>query len=258
MSLKVSNLSIVKSGKSLLENINFEANKQELIGIIGENGAGKSTLLHCLSGLEPSNQQVSINNRWIEDYPATELSQIRAALPQSNELGFPFEAKEVIRLGLSLSSLSLKQQESIIDKCLSEVDAHSFSHKNYLYLSGGEKQRIQLARVLAQLYSSSSQQKYLLLDEPTSALDLKHQFSILKLLKKMTKNNIGIFIIIHDLNLASLFCDKILLLKNGKLVSFDKPEKIIKQPMISKTFETDVLIMQHPQTDSPMMVNKFE
>lgn len=258
MSLEVSNLSISKSGKSLLEGINFEVPEQELIGIIGENGAGKSTLLHCLSGLEPSCQQVSINNRWIEDYSAVELSKIRAALPQSNELGFPFEAREVVRLGLSLSSLSLKQQDRIIDNCLSDVDAHEFSHKNYLYLSGGEKQRIQLARVLTQLHSSNTQKKYLLLDEPTSALDLKHQFSILKLLKKMTKNNIGVFIIIHDLNLASLFCDKILLLKNGMLVSFDKPEKIIKQPMISKTFETDVLIMQHPQTDSPLMVNKFK
>ncbi len=257
MSIEVKNLSVVKSGKSLLSDINFEINSPQLIGIIGENGAGKSTLMHCLSGLETSEQQIRLNRQWLESYSNRELAQLRAVLPQSNDLIFPFQAREVVRLGLSLSSLSIEQQDELVNHCLQEVDAYGFAQKNYLYLSGGEKQRIQLARVLVQLYSSDAKSRYLLLDEPTSALDLKHQVSVLRLLKQLTKRNIGVFIIIHDLNLASLFCDRILLLKHGELVKFDKPENIIDQPLISQTFETDVLIMQHPQTQSPLMVNEI-
>ncbi|MRX27583.1 heme ABC transporter ATP-binding protein [Kangiella sp. HZ709] len=257
MTIKVDNLSIVKSEKTLLSKINFEIGAPELIGIIGENGAGKSTLMHCLSGLEASKQKISLNGRTLESYGNQELSKLRAVLPQNNDLIFSFQAREVVRLGLSLSSLSIEQQNEVVNDCLEEVDADTFAQNNYLYLSGGEKQRIQLARVLAQLYSSKEENKYLLLDEPTSALDLKHQVSVLKLLKKLSKKRIGVFIIIHDLNLASLFCDKILLLKQGTLVSFDTPKNIFKPELISKTFETDVLIMQHPQTSSPLMVNQI-
>lgn len=257
MSIIVENLSVEKSGKSILSDISFEQYEPQLIGIIGENGAGKSTLLHYLSGSENSQNCIRLNGQWLNQYSNSELAQVRAVLPQNNDLVFPFQAREVVRLGLSLSSLSLEQQRNLVDQCLAEIDAKSFADKNYLYLSGGEKQRIQLARVLTQLYSSNEENQYLFLDEPTSALDLKHQLSVLQLLKKLTKKNIAVFVIIHDLNLASLFCDKIILLKQGQLVSFDTPEKIINPNLIRNTFDTDVLIMQHPQTQSPLMVNQF-
>lgn len=257
MSLDVTNLAINKSGRSLLSNISFSVEAGELIGIIGENGAGKSTLLNAMSGLEPSNQAIEINNIKLEDFTLKQLSENRAVLPQNNELTFPFLAKEVVRLGLSLTSLSIKQQELIVQKCLHEVDAIHLSDKNYLLLSGGEKQRVQLARVLAQLYASHVPERFLLLDEPTSALDLKHKFRIFKQLKNLTQEGVGGVVIIHDLNLASIFCDKLLLLSDGKLVAFDEPNRVLKQKLIKQYFDASVLIMPHPQSSSPLIVSQL-
>lgn len=257
MSLKVRDLVITKSGRNLLSNISFSVKAGELIGIIGENGAGKSTLLNAMSGLEPSNQSIEINNIKLEDFTLKQLSEHRAVLPQSNDLAFPFLAKEVVRLGLSLTSLSLNQQELIVQKCLHEVDAFHLGDKSYLLLSGGERQRVQLARVLAQLYASKVTERYLFLDEPTSALDLKHKFQIFKQLKDLTQEGVGVVVIIHDLNLASMFCDKILLLSDGKLVAFDEPDKVLKQDLIKQYFDASVLIMQHPQSSSPLIVSRL-
>jgi iron complex transport system ATP-binding protein len=258
MSINVTNLTVTKSNRNLISDISFTAEAGELIGIIGENGAGKSTLLNALSGLEPSENSVQINQTRLEDYTLEDLSEHRAVLPQNNDLVFPFQAREVVGLGLSLTSLSLEQQSVIVEQCLKEVDAAHFSHKSYLLLSGGERQRIQLARVLAQLYASDVSEKYLFLDEPTSALDLKHKFSIFKQLKRLTKKGIGVLVIIHDLNLASMFCDKILLLSQGELVGFEEPGKILRAESIKQYFDANVVILKHPQTSSPLVVSQLD
>ena len=282
MSIQVQQLTLVKNNKPLLADVNFATTGGEMIAIVGENGSGKSTLLKCLSGLHETSNSVVINGRALETYSFIEQSLFRAVLPQDNQLAFPFTGEEVVRLGLSLQDRSLEQQSRIIDDCLTQVSAIQYKDRNYIELSGGEKQRVQLARVLAQLspfelyknfntcekkegsglnndesteLNKQSSGRYLFLDEPTSALDLKHQYQTLKMLKQLCQRNIGVFIVLHDLNLAALYCDKILLMKQGQLIAFEKPENILVEQTIREAFDIDVLIARHPIHNKPYMIN---
>jgi iron complex transport system ATP-binding protein len=212
--------------------------------------------------------EVTINSHPIRSLSLAKLAQYRAVLPQNSSLNFPFSVHEVVRLAMSLGCLSQKEQEFIIADCLALVDAIQFIERDYLHLSGGEKQRVQLARVLAQLRAYSHQEnRFLFLDEPTSALDLKHQYSTLKMLRELCTNNserddsasnIGVLVIVHDLNLASFYCDKILLLDGGRLIAHDASKKIFQRDIIKKSFGIDVFIESHPDTYKPYLIPKLQ
>lgn len=262
MSIRVSNLSVKIANKKILHDLNFECHAGEITAIIGENGAGKSTLINCLAGTSNFDGQITINNRCIERLSLSQLAQQRAVLPQNTSMNFPLNVGEVVRLALSLSRMSTDTQNQVIHQCLSLVDAEKFVHRNYLHLSGGEKQRVQIARVLAQLRAHNVDGKqFLFLDEPTSALDLKHQYSTLRLLQRLCReqasNNIGVLLIVHDLNLASLYCDKILLLKHGKLIAHDTPNTVFKTRTITNTFDINVSIQAHPDIDKPYLIPRL-
>jgi iron complex transport system ATP-binding protein len=262
MSICVSNLSVKIGDKRILNKLSFECSAGEITAIIGENGAGKSTLINCLSGTSKFEGNITLNGSPIQELSLSKLAQHRAVLPQNTSMNFPLNVGEVVRLALSLSRTSSEEQNQIIQNCLRLVDAEKFFHRNYLHLSGGEKQRVQIARVLAQLqaYKIDGNQ-FLFLDEPTSALDLKHQYSTLRLLqnlcKQQTPNSIGVLLIVHDLNLASLYCDKILLLKDGDLVSHDVPQKVFNTETVTKTFGIDVKVQAHPDIDKPYLIPRL-
>jgi len=258
MSIQAENLTVKIGNKTILDKLNFGFDSGEINAIIGENGAGKSTLLNCLAGVTNFDGKLLFNHRPIQSYSIAELAQYRAVLPQQSSLNFPFNVREVVRLAMSLSKQSTQEQNRIIEECLDRVDATEFIDRNYLFLSGGEKQRVQLARILAQLQAyAHAGQRFLLLDEPTSALDLKHQYATLKMLREIcsaSELDLGVIIIIHDLNLASFYCDKILLLKHGKLVAHDTPNKVFENDLIKQTFDIDVYINSHPDTVNPFIV----
>ena len=158
--------------------------------------------------------------------------------------------------------MNTEDQDAIIFDSLSLVDAVQFIDRPYLKLSGGEKQRIQLARVLAQLRAYGHEEsRFLLLDEPTSALDLKHQYATLRMLRELcsgsSARDIGVVVILHDLNLASLFCDKVLLLKGGKLVKHDVPNMVFDGSSIHETFGIDVFIDSHPESQQPFVIPRI-
>ena len=262
MSYRAKNLSVTIAEKTILQDLSFEFKPGEINAIIGENGAGKSTLLNCLAGASPFDGELLFNQRSLASYSIAELAQYRAVLPQNSSLNFPFSVREVVRLSMTLGKVSTRDQESIIEECLSMVDAIEFIDRNYLYLSGGEKQRVQLARILAQLRAySNSGNRFLLLDEPTSALDLKHQYATLNLLREIGGSfnfELGIVIIIHDLNLASFYCDKVLLLKQGKMVMHDRPNVVFSSQTVKDTFDIDVYIDSHPDTINPFIIPKLQ
>lgn len=259
MSIDAKHLSVTIDGTKILDNLNFSCHPGQITAIAGENGAGKSTLINCLAGVCKLEGELTLNEQPIERLNLAELAQYRAVLPQQSNLNFPFSVDEVVRLAMSLTAISHEQQEAIITKCLEQVDASHFRRRNYLHLSGGEKQRVQLARVLAQLYAHNhSQSRFLFLDEPTSALDLKHQYATLKMLRELCTNNtigdIGILVIVHDLNLASFYCDKIMLLDGGSLVAHDTPENVLQNDIIKNSFGIDVLIESHPNIGKPYLM----
>lgn len=262
MSIIANNLSVTIDGKKILDNLTFTCRSGEITAIVGENGAGKSTLINCLAGVSTFEGELTLNGYPVHSLSLSELAQYRAVLPQNSSLSFPFSVHEVVRLALSLGALSHDDQALIINESLALVDATQFKNRNYLNLSGGEKQRVQLARVLAQLRAHSHQEsRFLFLDEPTSALDLKHQYSTLKMLRELcTKNtmrDIGSLVIVHDLNLASFYCDKILLLDGGRLITCDTPERVLKSNTIKQTFGIDVLINDHPDIAKPYVIPRF-
>ena len=262
MSIRVENLTLTLADKTILDNLNFVCHAGEITAIVGENGAGKSSLMNCLSGALNYTGEVFYNNRSIGEMSIAEQAQNRAVLPQQSTLNFPLDVREIVRLALSLSSLSIQHQEEVIRDCLTLVDALQFIDRDYLELSGGEKQRVQIARVLAQLRAyKCKQSRFLLLDEPTSALDLKHQYATLKMLRELcldvAANDLGALIIVHDLNLASLYCDKVLLLKDGKLIKHDTPNVVFEKQRINNTFGIDVLIDSHPDTQQPYLVPRL-
>ena len=262
MSISAKNLSVTTNGRKILDNLSFYCRAGEITAIIGENGAGKSTLINCLSGVSRFDGSISLNKHPIESLSLSKLAEYRAVLPQHSSLNFPFSVHEVVRLAMSLACLSHEGQESIIAECLELTDATQFSQRDYLQLSGGEKQRVQLARVLAQLRAHKhDEDRFLFLDEPTSALDLKHQYSTLKMLRKLCKkdtpDNIGALVIVHDLNLASFYCDKILLLDSGKLIAHDTPENIFRHKIIEQSFGIDVIINNHPNINKPYLIPRL-
>lgn len=262
MSLRAKELTVRFGSKTILDNLSFVCQTGEITAIVGENGAGKSTLLNCLSGILDFDGVISLNSQSIKDMSISQQAQYRAVLPQHSTLNFPLDVREIVRLALSLTSLSNEDQEAIIYDSLKLVDALQFIDRDYLHLSGGEKQRVQIARVLAQLRAYDHEDgRFLLLDEPTSALDLKHQYATLKMLRDLcsaqSARDVGALIILHDLNLASLYCDKVLLLKDGRLIKHDTPSVVFEGSRINDTFGIDVFIDAHPDTQQPYLVPRI-
>ncbi len=262
MSLLAENVSVKIGSQVILDDLSFECQPGEITAVVGKNGAGKSTLMNCLSGISNYEGEILLNGEPLVTMAITEQAKYRAVLPQQSTLNFPLDVREVVRLALSLSKLNHAAQEAIIKHSLSLVGALSFIDRGYLSLSGGEKQRVQVARVLAQLRAYEHDcNRFLLLDEPTSALDLKHQYATLTMLRELCKNThgsgLGVIIILHDLNLASLYCDKVLLLNDGKLVRHDTPSHVFEPARINQAFGIDVLIHGHPDTDSPYLMPRL-
>jgi iron complex transport system ATP-binding protein len=259
MSIKAKNISVWIGEKSLLEDVSFEANPGEVIVIFGANGAGKSTLLKTLSGeIEPSDGEIFFADKNLNEWKMGELSKIRAVLPQSFAMDFPFKAKEVTLLGRTphIKFSESSNDYEIADSALKLVEAEEFTDRFYPTLSGGEKQRIQLARVLTQIWEKPKDDlRYLLLDEPTASLDLAHQHLTLQTARDFADKKTVVVAVLHDLNLAAQYADKILILKNGKTFAFDEPKKVLNSKIIQKVFGIEVYITKHAKNyDVPLIV----
>jgi iron complex transport system ATP-binding protein len=255
MSLHVSQLNHHRGGQTLLQNINARIDEPVLIGIIGPNGAGKSTLLHCLTGLVPTRQNITLNDQPLETYSQTALAGLRAVLAQDNHVNFPFLAKDIVGMSFAFSSLSSEQQAALTRQCLDMVSANALADRQFLSLSGGEKQRIHLARVMAQLLQDepSEAMRYLFLDEPTAPLDLKHQHQLFKHLKQLRKQNICVITVIHDINLAAACCDQLWVMHDSRLTHQGTPQEVITAELMKQVFGVEVHISSGPSSAKPVI-----
>lgn len=230
--LEVKNLRVKKGEKFLLKNVNFSFSYGDFVAVIGPNGAGKSTLMQYLSGIENDYQgEIFLEKTNLKNFSLKELAEKRACLSQNYQINFPFKIEEIIAMGLE------NEDEKVIDELLLQLDIFHLKNRQFNNLSGGEKQRVQIARVLAQIYNKEN--VFLFLDEPISSLDLKHQFLLLKLLKNLSEKKVGIFTIIHDLSLSIAFANKFLLLKNGEVFSFQNKEKTFTNKNLVELFDVD-------------------
>lgn len=240
----------------LLNNVSFKLSAGEVICIVGPNGAGKSTLLKTISGdLACNSGSVIFKN--ISNTPRLRARQL-AVLPQFSLLNFPYRVYEVVGLGRVPHQSGQNKDNEIIQHCMALMDIANLEQRRYTTLSGGEKQRVQLARVVAQLWSADSRDappRILLLDEPTTALDLGHQQMLMRTLRQLADQSIGIIMVLHDVNLAARYADKILALQQGKVLAFGTPDEVITKSNMERLFETTLSVVPHPDNLSPIVVS---
>ena len=243
MSLLLKNANYAIGNKELLFNISITGEPGKLITIVGPNGAGKSTALKLMSGdLTPTEGSILINKKNINAYKAMELARLRSVLPQHTSPAFELKVWELVRLGRAPFDDSESQRIEYVHEALQSVDALHLADRDLLTLSGGEKQRVFLAKALAQIFIKNpdeKKQKYLLLDEPTASLDLKQSHAVMEILRRTADSGIGVILVIHDLAAAKRYGDTVFILKNGRLTHSGDPKDILTFENIAESFDID-------------------
>lgn len=252
--LRTENLHIIRAQKTVLEDVTVALRAGEVLGVLGPNGAGKSTLLSALCGeLSATAGKVWLDQQALEQWKGAERAQRLAVLPQSSTLDFAFRVEEVVGMGRLPHQTGRVRDAEIIDAALCAADVGHLAGRSYLALSGGERQRVHLARVLAQLWPGQSGQT-LLLDEPTSMLDPLHQHTTLKAIRAFADRGAAVLIILHDLNLAARYCDRLLLLEEGRVRALDHPQAVLQPVLLKAVFGLDVLVQPHPELGHPLVI----
>lgn len=234
-------LSYIKQGRYLNRDISLEVPEGTFFTIAGPNGAGKSTLMRQLTGaIKPSKGLVKIQGKNLANWNQINLAKIRAVLSQKTQIAFPMSVFDTVMLGRYASEkTSQKTKGAIVEWALNLVNMNAYSHRNIQTLSGGEQQRVHLARVLCQVYETQSLEgKYVFLDEPTSSLDIAQQYHMLNVLHMLsTSFGLTVGVVLHDLHLAARFSDSVFLLKNGSLIASGSPEKTLTKGLVTKVFD---------------------
>ncbi|TJX77895.1 MAG: heme ABC transporter ATP-binding protein, partial [Mesorhizobium sp.] len=211
--IEARDVSVAIGKKRIVANVDFEVRPGEISAIVGPNGSGKTTFLKAMSGDLVHTGRILINGRELSTMKPVEAATVRAVLPQATTLSFPFTVREIVRLGLvgGRSGVLQGEDERLPERALARVDLDGFAGRFYQELSGGEQQRVQLARVLCQVWAPvlDGMPRYLFLDEPVSSLDIKHQLIIMNIARDFTRRGGGVVAILHDLNLTAMFADRI-------------------------------------------------
>ncbi|WP_022964503.1 heme ABC transporter ATP-binding protein [Halopseudomonas pelagia] len=251
--LKADQLACARGGCRILHGIDFTLAAGEVLAVLGTNGAGKSTLMSTLTGeLSADAGCVELGGRALGDWPALERARRLAVLPQSSTLAFPFACEEVVAMGRLPHDSGHERDLQIIELAMRAADVAHLRARNYLTLSGGERQRVHLARVLGQIWESEG--ACLLLDEPTASLDLAHQHMTLAQARAVAQRGGAVLVILHDLNLAARYADRILLLDRGRMAALGSPWEVLDAQRIQAVFDVSVKIDRHPQQDCPLVI----
>ena len=231
----------------IVKDISIEIMPGELLTVLGPNGSGKSTLLKLISGdITPTKGEIFIDSEPLKTISIKRRALKRSVMSQSQQIMYDFSVEDIIRMGW-LNDLKNKSNFNFINilkDISSECEISHLLNRSINNLSGGEQRRVHFARALIQLKNDLNNQdnKYMLLDEPTANLDISYELNLIKILKKEVSNGIGVFLILHDLNLALNFSDKIALLKEGRLVEFGQPMRIFNDKTLSKIYDTPISV----------------
>ncbi|MCP4617482.1 MAG: heme ABC transporter ATP-binding protein [Bradyrhizobium sp.] len=252
--LKAHAVSMTIGSARLVDGVDLEIFGGEMVAIVGPNGAGKSTLLRMLSGdLRPSRGSAELARRDIASYSPRELALRRAMLSQHVHVTFPFTVEEIVEMGTG--GRNRATSSPLVEAALREVGLQRFRDRQLPTLSGGEQQRAHFARVLVQLACGEAMHGpgLLLLDEPTSSLDLRHQIDLVESARRRAQNGTAVVAILHDLNLAMRFADRIVLLHRGRLAAIGEPRTTITPERMRELFEVDVAI-RHTDDGVPYLL----
>lgn len=246
--ISVENITYRIKEYTLLKEISFRVRPGELIVLLGANGAGKSTLIQLLSGKKPSSGMIKLNGCPLQDFAALDLARQRATLSQQVHMSMDFSVKDVVLMGRypHYHTPGSRNNETIVLEALHRCGLVHLAERSILTLSGGEQQRVHLARVLAQIWDSPN--AFLLMDEPTSAMDIQFQQCTLALLKSLAQKGYMVIAALHDMNLAAQYADRMILLKNGRKFYDGTPEEVLTSRNIYTIFSVDAEITPHPLT----------
>lgn len=247
--LQAQQISLKVEGVELLSEINLDIQPGEVVALIGPNGSGKTTLLKTLCGEHmPASGSVLFQNQNLHDWPKKELARHIAVLPQQSVLNFPFSSREVVGLSRTPHDSGTEADAKIVDEVLDYLDAGYLADRLYTNLSGGEQQRVQLARVLAQVWQEAEYPRLLILDEPSSFFDLSHQQMLVDLVRGLAEKNIAVLVVLHDINLAMSCADRVAVLSCGRLAAFGETDKVITTEMLESVFSVKAKFLFDPES----------
>ncbi len=253
--LEVKNLTCGYASGFALEDINFRLNEKEFLGIVGPNGSGKTTFIRAITKLLPIRKgEIVLDGTNIDKMSLKEIARKIAVVPQSFNMEFDISVEEFIFLGRiphkgAFQFVEDKKDIEMVTNAMELTEILELKDRTVNSLSGGEIQRVAIARALVQ------EPQLLLLDEPTSHLDIGHQIKILDLLSNLNKEKmLTIISIFHDLNLASEYCNKLLLLKEGRTYSVGKPEEVLTYQNLEQVYRTPVLVQKNTVSGKPYVL----
>ena len=250
--IRTNNLTFAYKDKPVLDGVTLSIEKGEMVGILGPNGSGKTTLLKIFSAVLMGQGEVKLNGRNIETYGKRELSRLFAVVPQENQIHFPYTVAEIVLMGRASyhSPLALegKRDLEVARASMELTDSLSFSDRYLHELSGGEKQRVIIARALAQ------EPEILLLDEPSAFLDLKHQVQVFELMRQLNReHSLTIVAALHDLNLAALFFPRLVMLRDGRVYRDGSPKEVLTEETIEEVYGIRVRVEPDPSGERPQL-----
>ena len=275
--LQAHGIAVQRGERQILSDIDLSLPAGQVIGVLGANGAGKSTLLAALAGeLSPSAGRITLNGRPLSAWPAAELASCRAVLPQSPSLQFDLPVATVIGMGAypharhsrigahptnrhDTAQAAMAEDQRILQRVLALADVQDLYERRYRRLSGGEQQRVHLARVLYQLLlarQGHDEYRVLMLDEPTASLDPRHQLLLLSAVHTLAhEENVAALVIMHDLNLAAGCCDRLLLLGQGRVTACGTPAQVLTPDTLRHVYGVEATVLPHPnQPGRPLVV----
>ena len=243
--LNVKNIFYNVNGISINSNITFDLEYGDTVSIIGPNGSGKTTLLRLISGdILPTKGEILFREKKLDEWHKKEISTKRAVLPQNSHISFPLTVNEVIHMGRFPYPENKSLNNSIVERLIDIFDLPQFLDRDFTSLSGGEKQRVQIARVFSQIWSDNNYNgKLLVLDEPTSFLDIKHQLHCFETINTFKEMGLTVLMVLHDINHAVTYSNKIAMLKNSELVYFGKTKDVINTANLNDVFDVNLKLV---------------
>lgn len=255
--IETENLVVRLGGRTILHDIALRAHAGEVTVIVGPNGSGKSTLIKAICGDLQGSGTIRINGHDLHGMPGWQAAGIRAVLPQSGTLAFPYTVREVVALGLTAGRAGDRQaSHDLPERALQHVDLAGFGGRYYQELSGGEQQRVQLARVLCQIWQPvlDGVPRWLLLDEPVSSLDIRHQLTIMDLAQDYARAGGGVIAVLHDLNLTAMYADRIAIMQEGRIAASGPPAEVMTDRILSEAYDCRLRVSIRPDPQMPFVL----